>query len=735
MRAEKSPGGGSGAFHQQGGEPSVTPILPAGSSVYAEAFDLYRDAGWRGVLPIPARQKKPVPTGYTGRDGAWPSYSDVYDWAEQLPDGNIALRLPAGVIGIDVDHYEGKDGGGTLAALQDAHGPLPETWRTGSRADGVSGIRLYRVPEGLRWPGDLGNGIEVIQTRHRYAVVWPSVHPNGGTYRWTGPDGVTRASGVPAPADLAPLPPAWVKALTGGHREQDVTAASLDGAAVNAWLAGHGAGETCRRMAHAAQGYAAALAFGQRSRHDAAMDAAMGICHLAAEGHIGALEALGAVRSAFLDAVAGDRTPEEAAAEWDRLQDGAVAIAAAGTAASVDPCADPLTQLDGLIMPEDRPAALAAPVVAPSAMAAAEVALAAPVEAVDNYSRAVAERLLQLRVQDDAARMFRQQRDGGTGAKPELVKLAALLDEPDESEDYRVDALWPTGGRVVLAAQYKAGKSTAVGNVLRSLADGADLFGRYRTGQAARVVLIDNELHRKTLRRWLRGQGIGNVDAVELVPLRGRVSEFDILDPSVRAEWVRLIQGADVVVLDCLRPVLDALGLSEDKDAGRFLVAFDALLEAAGVGEAMVVHHMGHNGERSRGDSRILDWPDATWKIVKQDQDNPSGPRYFSAFGRDVDVPEAGLAFDETTRHLTLTEATRKEAKAEEALPAVLSALTGVNALSGRQVEEALKDSGHTRRQIQEALILAHNRKLLVKYEGARRAIMHSLTPSAPSAP
>lgn len=733
MRAEKSPGVESGAIHQQGGQALPVTSVPSGGAVYAEAFDAYRDAGWLGVLPIPARQKKPVPAGYTGRDGAWPSYPDVYDWAEQFPDGNIALRLPAGVIGIDVDHYEGKDGGGTLDALQDAYGPLPETWRTGSRADGVSGIRLYRVPEDLRWPGDLGNGIEIIQTRHRYAVVWPSVHPNGGTYRWTGPDGVTRASGVPTPADLAPLPPAWVDALTFGLEERTVTAANLDGAAVNAWLASHGAGDPCRRMAYASRGYAAALASGQRSRHDAAMDAAMGVCHLAAEGHNGALEALGVVRSAFLDAVAGDRTPEEAAAEWDRLQDGAVNIAAAGAVVAADPCGDPLTQLDGLIMPEDRPAALAdVTTLAP----AADVPLAATVEApADNYSRAVAERLLQLRVQDDAARLFRQQRDGGTGAKPELVKLAALLDEPDESEDYRVDLLWPTGGRVILAAQYKAGKSTAVGNVLRSLADGADLFGRYRTGRAARVVLIDNELHRKTLRRWLRGQGIGNVDAVELVPLRGRVSEFDILDPAVRAEWAGLIHGADVVVLDCLRPVLDALGLSEDKDAGRFLVAFDALLEAAGVGEAMVVHHMGHNGERSRGDSRILDWPDATWKIVKQDQDNPSGPRYFSAFGRDVDVPEAGLAFDETTRHLTLTEATRKEASAEEALPAVLAALTGVNALSGRQVEEALKDSGHTRRQIHAALTLAHNRKLLVKYEGARRAIMHSLTPSAPSAP
>jgi hypothetical protein len=73
-------------------------------------------------------------------------------------------------------------------------------------------------------------------------------------------------------------------------------------------------------------------------------------------------------------------------------------------------------------------------------------------------------------------------------------------------------------------------------------------------------------------------------------------------------------------------------------------VAFDALLRDVGpddrAADGMVVHHMGHAGERSRGDSRILDWPDASWKLVREDLDDPASPRYLSAFGRDVDVPE-----------------------------------------------------------------------------------------------
>jgi hypothetical protein len=90
-------------------------------------------------------------------------------------------------------------------------------------------------------------------------------------------------------------------------------------------------------------------------------------------------------------------------------------------------------------------------------------------------------------------------------------------------------------------------------------------------------------------------------------------------------------------------------GLKEDHDARIFLVAFDELLKRCGADEAVIVHHMGHNGERSRGDSRIQDWPDAIWKVVKdkeaENPDDPAVDRYCSAYGRDVDVSEGKLDY------------------------------------------------------------------------------------------
>lgn len=250
-------------------------------------------------------------------------------------------------------------------------------------------------------------------------------------------------------------------------------------------------------------------------------------------------------------------------------------------------------------------------------------------------------------------------------AMPDPVRLTDFLAEPDEEARYRVESLWPRDGRVLLAAQFKAGKSTLVANLIRCLVDGDDFLDRFVVEPADRVVLIDDELAPGMLRHWLRHQAIRKTDAVNLVSLRGRLSTFNLLNASVRAEWARMIGPADVLIIDCLRPALDALGLSEDKEAGRFLTALDELAREADVSELLLVHHMGHANERSRGDSRLLDWPDAIWKLVRDDAADDLIPsRFFSAIGRDVEQPEVRLHFDLETRQLSVDGPSRSQARA-----------------------------------------------------------------------
>jgi len=332
-------------------------MTPAGP--YAEAADTYWRAGWRGILPVPARTKRMRLVGWTGNSGAWPSYADVFDWANNpAPDaggGNIALRVPHHLLGIDVDDYDGKGGGATLTGLSERWGPLPPTWRSTSRDDGVSGIRFYHVPEGLAWPSNIPTGIEIIRFGHRYAVVWPSIHPEGRTYRWVSPQGVT-STVVPAIDEFPELPDTWIAGLTGGEMAAGTAKAAITLTEAQSWLLAAPGGRQCPRMSRA--GIAALRALeGNPSRHDTTMAHQLRLIRYAEEGHHGVLEAITNLHAAFIGAAtrpgSGQRSAVEAEAEWRRGLTGAVAtiIATPGPARDPDHCCLSDTDLTDLIDP------------------------------------------------------------------------------------------------------------------------------------------------------------------------------------------------------------------------------------------------------------------------------------------------------------------------------------------------------------------------------------------------
>lgn len=351
---------------------------------------------------------------------------------------------------------------------------------------------------------------------------------------------------------------------------------------------------------------------------------------------------------------------------------------------------------------------------------------------------AVETEIARLRVHDEARRQYDAER-APHAELPPLRRLRDFLAEPDVDPEYRIEGALPTGANIVLAAQYKAGKSTLIGNLVRSLADADPFLDRLAVARPARrVVLIDDELDPRTMRRWLHAQRIRNTEAVDVLPLRGSVGLFDILDDATRARWADAIGAADILILDCLRPVLDALGMDENHDAGRFLVALDALKAETGIPEAVLCHHMGHSGERSRGDSRILDWPDATWRIVREN-DDPSSPRYFSAFGRDVDIPEGRLEYDPDTRALSLAAGTRREARdtqaAEDLLPDVCAYIEAHPGCSGQDLERDIPGGAQTIRHARDQLV-ARGRTRKAKRAGRGGGYgYYPQTPSTPSQP
>jgi hypothetical protein len=349
------------------------------------------------------------------------------------------------------------------------------------------------------------------------------------------------------------------------------------------------------------------------------------------------------------------------------------------------------------------------------------------------YAARVGHEMERERARRDARRMLDAEERGRIEA-PDIVTLGELLAQPEEPVIWRIEGWQPHRSRVILSAPFKGSKTTTRDNLTRSLVDGDPWLGVYPVRKVSgAVAILDTEMSRSQLRRWLRDQHIQNVDRVIVIPMRGQALSLNLLDADVRSQWATWLRerNVDYLILDCLRPVIDALGLDEHRDAGRILVAFDALLDDADIPEACIVHHMGHTGERSRGDSRLRDWPDVEWRIVRQDE-KPSSARYITAYGRDVDIPESQLAYDPTTRHLTIIGGTRQEATIDQTLSDVLAVLDG-KPLSGRGIISAMRERGATHRDeaIREAVSKGIQRRLVVTSLGRRRAILHSLAPSA----
>lgn len=322
----------------------------------------YLEAGW-SPIPLPVKDKWPPPNKphmYTGAGGQNVTETEVKAWSKpkaraqsgnlSFPVSNVALRLPPTVLGIDVDAYGTKTGEATLAKAEEEWGALPPTWATTSRTDGVSGIRLFRIPEGLAWPGELptGKGVELIRWDHRFAIVFPSVHPEDRVYQWRTPEGVLTSEEYPAPEDLSELPPSWIEGLTGGVKWKERAADETMGATeVRDWLAGRVDPESpCTAMRATLSKYQRSVrqASDDGGAHDAARDGAWALIGDSGAGHAGIHTALNKLRKVFILAVAerrgsgkdGDRLAKE---EWARIVvRGVQKVSAEGEPETEDPC-------------------------------------------------------------------------------------------------------------------------------------------------------------------------------------------------------------------------------------------------------------------------------------------------------------------------------------------------------------------------------------------------------------
>ena len=667
---------------------------------YAAAWRLYWDAGWRGVLALPPRRKIPPPEGYTGHAGIDPSFADCTVWAgEGEPPHNIGLRLPATVVGIDRDCWDGKTGDQSIAAKEAQWGPLPKTYRSTSRGfDTGNGIWLYRVPEGTVLSEKPLADVEIIQRHHRYVVCWPSIHPNGGRYEWLD-ERTGQKVLVPDLATIPELSAAWVEGLRTEAKTYEK--ATINGEDVAALIDAMPTGDACDHVRRAA-----AKVFDADGRHDGYRDAMLAVVGAGRQGCPGAAATLKRMRRTFLaDVTAPDqdaahrRTVAKAKAEWaDALHGALEIVVAAGP--QLGHCVDDLSAWPGLDAGEEH--SPPEPEDEPDPAEVAEL----------RRKKAVLRVADELRLREDARALIAREKAAAAFQPPPVVILPDLIAATAaERVVWRWEGLAEVGDRFLIEAKAKTGKTTFLGNVVRSVVTGDPLLGHFTTTpipEASRLLYLDTELGPRRLARWL-GDVLPDAhrDRVAVWSIAGRAGALDVRDDDIRARMVaqvtEALEGhpAGFLVVDVASAWTAPLGIEENDNAAvrAFCEALHTFALDLGVDGLALAHHAGHTGERSRGASAWRDWPDVYATLTRSDQeDDPA--RYLSALGRGVDVPESRLTFDPATRLLSMAgsvglnrRSAAREIVAGGYVPTVVEIVTGTPGLTTRALRKAVAEA------------------------------------------
>lgn len=534
---------------------------------YASAAHAYRDAGWLGVLPLPTLSKSPPPDGFTGHHGPWPTDEQIHAWANGYGEGNLAVRVPSGVIGIDVDHYGEKRGADILAELEAQWGALPPTWVSTSRP-WPSGIRLFRVPMGQQFQTVIPGGIEVVQHHHRYMVAWPSVHPDtGGMYQWVAPDG-DLAGRPPDIEDLPELPLAWVEGLS---RQWATGTEVVD----NGPVAEHRE----ERWSMAVHNALERVTFAPGGRHDAATAGAMGLARLEQLGHPGATTALDVLGERFVAAVVspgvGQRSPASAQREW----------------------AGP-----GGILPSARERARTSP-------AAAEPYI--DPSWIEAWVQENQERRLALGLAPGVG--IGNANTRGTGPQP--VNWEEFWRRERRTDDWAIPTVVPAGRLVTVWAARKTGKSLFVLDIAAAAATGRPIMGGLHIDPID-VVYLDMEMTEDDLEERLTDLGYGpDADLSRFhYYLLPTLPPLDSEAGGVALMRIVERHRPSVVVIDTMARVVD--GEENSADTYRaFYRATGMRLKQAGVALLRLDHAGKQKDKGERGSSAKGDDVDVSWEL------------------------------------------------------------------------------------------------------------------------
>ena len=245
------------------------------------------------------------------------------------------------------------------------------------------------------------------------------------------------------------------------------------------------------------------------------------------------------------------------------------------------------------------------------------------------------------------------------GEPERAVPLKDLLGKVISQSKWVLESLLPRFGRVFLVARAKTGKTSLAMYLLKVLADGKDFLGSFKVQEGAgRIGYMNFEMTDLQIQEWLRRQNIENLEKISIWNLRGKLNPFrsEMSRSDLASELNRL--GIKTLIIDTFAKVFSGEA-NNNSEVSKFLMQLEEVLEEAGVEQLIMLVHAGNAEKKIRGATALMDHPDGLWFLTSDDERN----RYFSAYGRDVEVAESRLNYDPLTAEFTLSGEGKKSSK------------------------------------------------------------------------
>lgn len=287
---------------------------------------------------------------------------------------------------------------------------------------------------------------------------------------------------------------------------------------------------------------------------------------------------------------------------------------------------------------------------------------------------------------DLAKARYEEMKFAQEGEPVKAIRLREFIAHEIPKNKWVVEGLLIKCGKVFFAAKAKAGKTTVCLALLKSLVDGAPFLGKFNVEvPEGRVGYMNLELTDGQMQEWVTRQNIVDQDRVHFWNLRGKPNPFRSI--AARNHLIDEIKalGIKTLIIDTFAKIFPGEA-NNNSEVNRFLVMLDEVLDKAGVEQLIMLVHAGNDARKIRGATALTDHPDGIWYLYTDDLKN----RFFSAVGRDVDIPEGQIVYDETTHLSTYSGAGKKVAKEQNAREKVLTFIMENPGSNASNIDESI---------------------------------------------